>query len=452
MKKPAIILLLAFVFSQALFAQTDQEVRTIIQPSQVLNEEREIKVYLPKGYHSQQTYPVIYITDGGSSNFEVAKNYIDILTDPAFDVIPPSILVGIVHPEGARNKDLNAFRSESGSKFITHLIEEVVPMIDESYNTSGFNTMIGHSNGAEINHFLLLEDENPFRGFISISTNFNTDVKDEISDFLENYEDKNLYYFIANGTLDAPSRTQAGNDFEAMALASRNESVKFKKNTFQADHIDLVPFSLTDGLRHVFQDYGSIEAYPTIMSYSENYLEDLKENYGIEGHYDFSSIQPYYMDILMNKKVNEWKYLENLISEHKLWQNPNTREPSGLDPINVANAYYMMGQMPETIEQWNRGLKEFENVEELVFYSNLSKLLDAYKNENRLDEAVDFLEASIQKMSDKYTLFMTYKLAKLSLENNVSPDSGTMALNYCKENYRENRLFSMDDLESLGQL
>lgn len=447
-----IILLLFLICAQinGLIAQSSSRTIELSIQSTVMNEERVLKIHLPLDYKEGGNYPVIYITDGGSSNFEVAKNYIDVLSDPTYDLIPTSILVGIVHVE--RNKDLNVFRRESGIRFMKYLIEEVVPMIDSTYSTSGFNAMIGHSNGAEYNHFLLLAKENPFRGFISISTNFNTDVKQEIADFFKTYRGAKLYYFLANGNLDAPSRTQAGNDFEEIAIQNPNEQISLKKNSYQAGHINLVPLSLVDGLRHLFQDYGNIEAYPSIVDYAENYLKDLKENYGIVGAYDFYSLDPYYMDIIKNKKADEYAYLLKFIEKHKLWKNAKTDEPAGLDPINIANAYYMMGMMPEVISYWNKSLEEFESIEDAVFYSNLSKLMKAYENENRLAEAVEFLEKAKAKLPEKYALNMTYKMAKISLENKVAIEKGKEALTYCKVNYRENGLFTLKDLDRLEKL
>lgn len=149
--------------------------------SKVLNAKREIRIALPENYNPNKTYPVVYITDGGTSNFTVVQNYLETLSGNDYDIIPETILVGINHGmtnnQYNRNKDLDVFYTETGKKFKTFLFDELVPYINSKFKTTGFNVMIGHSNGAEYNHFLLLEPDNPFRAFLSISTSFNTDVR-----------------------------------------------------------------------------------------------------------------------------------------------------------------------------------------------------------------------------------------------------------------------------------
>jgi hypothetical protein len=41
------------------------------------DEEKILKVFLPKNYNNNNKYPVVYITDAGTPNFEVALSYIN---------------------------------------------------------------------------------------------------------------------------------------------------------------------------------------------------------------------------------------------------------------------------------------------------------------------------------------------------------------------------------------
>lgn len=49
--------------------------------------------------------------------------------------------------------------------------KEVIPYINSKYSTSNFKAIYGHSNGAEYNHYLMFEKDNPFDAFINISEN-----------------------------------------------------------------------------------------------------------------------------------------------------------------------------------------------------------------------------------------------------------------------------------------
>ncbi|QCK16128.1 alpha/beta hydrolase [Mangrovivirga cuniculi] len=433
-----LLILITFSFS---FGQEESRLNSKYLDSKVLEEKREVLIYLPENYSENKAYPVIYLTDGGTTNFEAARNYLDILSKPIYDAVPQCILVGIIQQN--RNAELDVFGKERGKKFINFIFNELVPYVDNSYNTSGFNTMIGHSDGAEVNHHMMLTEGNPFRGFISISTNFNTDLKEEVGQFMKSYEGAQMYYFIANGTQDAFMRTDAGNAFAEIYKNSSNDHIDFKKETYQGDHQSIVALSLLDGLTFIFKDYKNIEQYATAIDYGENYLSDLKEIYGIDANYDIADTEVFFMDIIGNKKLDEYHYLIELIDEHKLFFG------SGIDPVNRANHYYAMEMYPETIEYYNKAVKELDTIHPQLFYANIFRVVKAYKIENRLTEAVDFLEKSKHKLPEKYTLRMNYRIAKLCLDNQIELNKGKAALEYCKTNYEENKLFTMDNLLEL---
>ena len=411
--------------------------------SEFLGDKRMLYVYLPDNYSVDLKYPVIYMTDGGTDNFQVAKSYINALSQSSFNIIPRCILVAIVHKE--RNEEL--YNVKSGKYFTEHLFQELVPFIDSNYSTSGFNAMIGHSNGAEYNHKLMLNKENPFRGFISLSTSFITrpECMEELTEFLDAYEGKKVYYFVANATHDSPDRIQAGNAFDSLYQSTPNPYVKFVKQTYQADHLTIVPNALLDGLKHIFYDYNNMEAYPTVYEYGESYLMNLEKEYGIKGRITRADLEGYYMDILNNKNKEQYEYALTLWEEHNLWNN------GGLDPVNIANGYYSMEMYPETIEAYNQSFQELDRVEPIVFYANIFRVVESYQIEGRIAEGMAFLEKSRNTLYSDYYLGITYYIAKLSLDNNVDIEEGKKALEYCKTNYRKNRHFTEEDLISLEQ-
>ena len=136
--------------------------------SKLFGDKRMLNIYVPENYSPNRKYPVIYLTDGSGTNFPAVKGYVTAFSQPNFKLVPPSIVVGVVHK--SRNEEL--YNEGNGKYFTEYLLNEVMPYIDSTYNTSGFNAMIGHSNGAEFNHTLLVREDNPFRGFISLSTSF----------------------------------------------------------------------------------------------------------------------------------------------------------------------------------------------------------------------------------------------------------------------------------------
>lgn len=284
--------------------------------SKLLGSKHMIKIDLPKNYSPKKKYPVIYITDGGTDNFDVARGNIIALSLSSYQFIPESILVGVVHKK--RNEEL--FNYKSGEHFTKYLFDELVPYIDAKYSTSGFNVMIGHSNGAEYNHHLMLEPNNPFRGFISLSTSFygKGSKAKEIKDFIKSYKGKNIYYFVANATKDSPERITYGDEIESVFQETPNNDIFFLKNTYEADHLSIVPQSLSDGLKFIFKDFRHITKYPTFTDYKKNYKQDNMDAYGLEVAHNIYSLDVYVQKLTETKDAQGFQEYFDFIEEHKL--------------------------------------------------------------------------------------------------------------------------------------
>jgi len=412
--------------------------------SRLMRAKRMLKVSLPQNYNPSKKYPVIYVTDAQSDNFDVVKSYVHALSRKQYTVIPESIVVGVYQQQ--RNDDFYATRT--GQFFAEFLTQELIPFIDAKYNTSGFNTMVGHSNGAEYNHIMMLREDNPFRGFICLSTYLRENDKNEdrLSNFFKNYQGKNIYYFIANGLQDPPSRYKAGGVIDSIYQKNTNTKIVFANNDFKANHQTIVTEGLLDGLKFIYQDYSNIDKYPTIIDLDENYIKNIKTNYGINEGFTFEMIEAYYNDIINRKSKKEWEYLIGFIEKNGLWFG------RGLDQVNKGNGYYNMGFYPETISSYNMAIDDIENIEQLVFYANIEKPINSYIHEGKIKECISFLERGRAALSKEYYLGLTYHIAKVSLQNKLSVKEGKQALAYCKANFNKNRFFNQDDLKKLEEL
>ena len=270
MKYKYLIITLLLFYSVNNQSQKLEELKTIY--SKVLNEKRDIKVLLPNNYSIENKYPVIYITDA-NYNFEIAFNYLTQLIKS--NSIPKTILVGI--PQKNRGNELDVFWSEHGIKFKNFVFTEVITFIDKKYSTSGFNTIVGHSDGAEFNHLLMIEKNNPFRGFINVSENLNNDVSNEISKFFKTYTGDRLYYFIASAKYDSPDRITAGKIIDKKYSESKNTNILFQNKLYRADHQNVLSKSLIDGILFIFQDYRNLDSYKNFKDYTENYKNNIEK-------------------------------------------------------------------------------------------------------------------------------------------------------------------------------
>lgn len=410
--------------------------------SKLFGDKRMLNIYVPENYSPDKKYPVIYLTDGSGTNFPAVKGYVTAFSQPNFKLVPPSIVVGVVHK--SRNEEL--YDEGNGQYFTQYLLNEVVPYIDATYNTSGFNVMVGHSNGAEFNHTLLVREDNPFRGFISLSTSFieTEDIRDSLPSFFNNYTGKKMYYFVANGTYDAPDRLQYGLTFDSLYQKNTNPRIDFKSQTYKANHQTIVPLGLYDGLQFIFRDYSDLDVYPTIYDYAQNYLKNVKENYGLEGQITRDELEGYYMQLLKTKSKKDYEFMLKFANENRVF------DGGPLDPVNTANGYFMVDAYPEAIKYFNQALDEIETIHPQLFYANaLYAATRAYKAEGKVAEGIIFLEKAREKIPEYFSLGFTYHIAKLSLENKVEIQKGKEALKYCKKNYRENKDFTMEDLMAL---
>ena len=406
--------------------------------SEILNDTRQLRVFLPREYSAEKRYPVIYITDAGTSNFEVAVNAVSDLS--RYRAIPECIVVGIAHKD--RQAELDVFWSEKGKTFKDYLFREVVPMINETYATSGYNVMIGHSDGAEFNHHLMLQENNPFRGFISLSTALNKDVSEEITAFAKGYRGKELYYYIANPEYDIIVRTNAGHKVDSLLSTPQNKLLRVKKEEFKADHQNIVGVALDDGLMHVFSDYGNLKKYDTFKAFAENYLPDTERIYGITPTYKMSDIDYYYTPMFMNKDVEGFKQVLAFSEKHKIYQ---------MNASNLGNAHYWFDLYPESIYYWNKALDEIEDNEPKMIYYNFHRVLEAYEKEDNPEGALEFLEKA-KMVLPQYELVFNYYYAKVALENKLEVRKGQIALEYCIENFKKNSHFKEEDLSKLKSI
>lgn len=403
--------------------------------SAVLEEQRTVKLVLPENYQETKKYPVVYITDASTENFNVALSYIQQLMKNKS--IPEVILVGIT--QNNRNNELDIFWSENGKRFKDFLFNELIPHLDENFTTSGFNAIIGHSDGAEYNHLLMLEENNPFRAFINISTNLNNDVSEDILEIFKTYTGKPLFYYIANAKYDSEDRIMAGNKIDSLYKITKKTNIYFSKETFNADHQNVVSKSLFDGINHIFQDYRDLNKYKNFKDYGQNYETDIFDLYGFKPNLEENDIDFYFGKILDNKKLDEYEYLINFIQQKNISFGNN---------LDRANHYFYMEQYPKAIEFWNKTINNFDSIEPRVFYFNFTKAIDAYLIENRPLEAIHFLEKSKAKMP-QYSLEYDYFIAKTAIKNHIETMKGQKALKRCKKNFNENRYFSEEDIKEL---
>lgn len=232
--------------------------------SNILDEDRDILVYLPRGTDLyEHKYPVLYITDG-SSHFHYASGVVSFLENA--DYIPETIMVAI--PHNSRDKDL-APKFEEGykpeyweyegeaDKFLLFLKYELMPYIEAKYPTQPYRIYSGHSLGGIFGVYSLYKMPELFNAYIIISAPLNWQNGTLISNtrkFLEKNQDLDKTMYLTTGD-EGDSMLDPMQRFIDMLAVSAPEDFIWKYKHFPDEsHVSTPLLSLYYGLEMIFRD------------------------------------------------------------------------------------------------------------------------------------------------------------------------------------------------------
>lgn len=172
--------------------------------SEVLNDKRNLTIYLPKSYDkdSISNFPLAIVLDGHKlfDLYVGASNYYAEL-----DQAPEQIIVGI-DMKDSRNKDagydiINGNLNNNSENFYRFIRDEMIPYIEASYKTSPFLTIVGESLTANyITHFLK-EEYSIFNAYICLNPTLSNTIKNQIESYtLEKLgsEDNTFYFYLSS--------------------------------------------------------------------------------------------------------------------------------------------------------------------------------------------------------------------------------------------------------------
>jgi uncharacterized protein len=228
--------------------------------SETLNQEREILVYLPNGYETNDNkYPVIYLLDGGF-HFHHATGVVQFLASQGR--MPQTILVAIKNID--RNKDFlptnveDVPTSGGAEDFLTFISDELIPHIDENYRTRPYRTLIGHSFGGTFTAYTFLEDPTIFDSYIAISPVLHWDedlLVKKAETALKSIYSKNKYFYMTLG--DEPPYVPAIDKFTSMIETKVPEKLEFSyTQMIEETHGSIPHLTMYNGLEKLYDGWG----------------------------------------------------------------------------------------------------------------------------------------------------------------------------------------------------
>lgn len=338
--------------------------------SKFLNEERPYQVYLPPSYsdtlHVQKKYPVLLLLDG-YYHFWYTVNVMSFLS--ANNVIPEFILVAV--PNTDRTRDLTPTHSiiysdgtedeeflktsGGGDQFLNFINKELMPVIDENFNTMKLKVFVGHSFGGLTATQSFLSNSSPFNAYISMDPSLwwdnNLCVK-QLKAVKSLSNTKTWFMSGANNSdvkVDTTSTRKSLEMFDEL-LQKQPKTLRSEFKIYEEDdHNSVTLPSLYDGLRFTFNSYKITNAMKKDVALFTAHFKQLSEEWGEE----FKPSQQLINDVgyycLRQKELN------NALDFFKL---NVERYPLAADVYDsIAECYQKLGNKKLAIKNYEKSLE-----------------------------------------------------------------------------------------------
>lgn len=240
--------------------------------STIMQEEREVQVYLPEGYADTEVrYPVLYVLDGQRYFLHAVSFQQSFLN---FKQTPPYIIVGI----SKKKADRNRYYSVNAPTYLKFLEEEVIDLVDKRFRTSNKRILFGWAYAGGFALETMIKAPDLFDSYIAASP---FPVKDKIihldSIFTQHPNfDKLLYFTSETNEGRVKEETKALHNFLA------NKAAKTMDWTFKElrdeEHRSTPFTTLYHGIKQCFAYYPELQF---------NSLTDFLEVGGLEYVYQY---------------------------------------------------------------------------------------------------------------------------------------------------------------------
>jgi predicted alpha/beta superfamily hydrolase len=254
--------------------------------SSKLNVVRQLKINLPKNYdpNSELKHPLIIVFDGDYL-FEPVSGQVDFQT--YFDDMPGSIIVGVMQGKD-RNYDgycdeITGLPKESGLRFHDFVADELIPYLDNTYNTSKFRVAVGHDLMGNFINSYLFKEKPLFQAYVCISPDLSGSVKDYLGERLDFFKD-DIFYYMATSDKDLPRIRGAVLEANSQISEVKNQYLTYYFDDFKNDtHYTLVTSAISKSFDKIFQLYKPLrekELDEKVLTYEgtlDKYLVDRYE-------------------------------------------------------------------------------------------------------------------------------------------------------------------------------
>jgi len=330
--------------------------KTVTIKSEVLDQEREMMVYLPDGYEGATIkYPVLYLLDGGS-HFLHVSGVVQFLSSRG--LMPQTIVVAIKNID--RNKDFlptyveRQPTSGGAENFLTFISGELIPYIENNFRTTPYRILVGHSYGGTFTTYTFLEKPDTFDSYIAISPYLHWDEQllvTQAKTAVKSSYDKSKYFYMTLG--DEPPYIPAIDKFTSIIETKSPEKLEFSyTQMIKETHNSIPHLTVYNGLEKLYAGWNLPQE-----KYEEG-LEAIDEHYkNISEKFNYEIITPEYVINMAGYNYLLKKEIEKAID---IFKENVKRYPTS------ANVYDSLGEAYENNEQYELAQKNFAKACELV--------------------------------------------------------------------------------------
>lgn len=334
--------------------------------SEVLGEQRNYAVYLPKGYDSKtahpKPYPVIYLLDG-EAHFHSVSGILDSKSsgiNAAFS-LPEMILVAIGNTD--RERDLAPTRidsvdgaphSGSSPAFLRFLKEELFVHIERTYRTMPYRILIGHSLGGLLAIHAMCAEPDMFDAYIAIDPTLWWEDRLYVRKLEAlsrmDFHRKTLFLAEANHPHLGDTVVHPAREYAEKLNEHKHQSLNWKHRYYENETHGTVPLIATyDGLHFIFDGYDlPLQLNPSPAEVEAHFKK-------FSGKIGFSFPPPEMMIVLLGYNSMSAKDYEKAVQYYQLAVDHYPE--SYVNHRNLGDAWLRTGDSQKALTLYKKSLK-----------------------------------------------------------------------------------------------
>ncbi len=351
MKTTFYILALLFCFSGK--AQLTQEVFESFK----LQERRDVRYYIPEDYDEEKKYPLILVLDGEYLFDQVVANS---KFYSQFHGMPQMIIAGINQNEDSIRLDDCAWDEENGlpdekaKSFFEFIGIELIPYLEQNYNTAPFKMIVGYDITANFQNYWLFKENSLFNAYVNISPKLAPEMESRVPARLAAFDNQIFYELILEKEKNKNTARILAMDKAIKAIDKESLHYSFTEYD-NADHISIATYGIGRAFDNIFGMFKPIspKEYKTqiltseepVFQYLENKYTSIEELFGFTKAVSLNDIMAIYAATRKKEDFESLKPLSDLCKR----EFPDTML-----------GFYFEGEYYEQLGEPKKALKTFE--------------------------------------------------------------------------------------------